>query len=105
MKYRIADEVFERIEEESLNQAKNAVSKGMYEEAEAIGVLTLIKNGLMTQLNLMGLEIWKKLRTPKSIDELTDMVSKDYGISAEECCKDIEEFVSDLVEKGFLKHE
>lgn len=105
MKYSISEEVFERLEEENLKQAKEAISKGLYEEAESIGVLTLIKAGLMTQLNLMGQEIWEKLRTPKSIDELSLLISKDYGIPAEECCKDIEEFVTDLFDKGFLKYE
>lgn len=104
MKFLIADDVFERIEEENLKLAKDALSKGSVSEAEGIGVLTLIKAGIMTQLNLMGLELWEHLKTPKSVDELAKIVSKVYQISEEECSKDIEDFVLDLYNKGFLKN-
>ncbi len=105
MKYSIAEEVFERIEEDNLIKARQQVSLGNYAEAESIGVLTLIKSGIMTQLNLMGLDIWEQLRTPKTVEEIAHMVSKDYGISYEDCYGDIKSFISDLAEKGFLIHE
>jgi|GEM_PF-5506824 len=105
MKFSIADDVFERVEEESLTQAKDALSKGLYEEAEAIGVVTLIKAGIMTQLNLMGMDIWDKLRTPITVEEISRMISSEYGISYDECFCDVNEFVQDLFEKGFLKNE
>lgn len=105
MKFSISEEVFERVEEENLSQAKQALSKGMYEEAEALGVLTLIKAGIMTQLNLMGMEIWNKLRQSATIEEVAKNISEEYGVSYDECFGDVNEFVQDLLEKGFLKND
>ncbi len=105
MKVSIAEEVFERVEEDNLSQAEQAITKGMYEEAEALGVLTLIKAGIMTQLNLMGMNIWNRLKKPVTIEDVAKDISEEYGVNYEECFCDISEFVKDLLEKGFLKND
>lgn len=105
MKLVISEDVFERVEEDSFSKAKDAISKGMYEEAESIGVLTLIRAGIMTQLNLMGMNIWNMLKEPLSVEELAEKIGKEYDISFEACFEDVNLFVKDLLEQGFLKYE
>lgn len=105
MKITISPDVFERIEEDSLRQAEEAVGKGTFEAAEGIGVLTLIKAGVMTQLNLMGMNIWNKLKTPRTLDELAEEIGREFEAPCDECRRDVQEFVDDLAAKGFLIYE
>ena len=105
MKFKIPDDIFERVEEENLKIAEECIKKGMFEEAENIGVLTLIKSGIMTQLNPMGKVIWDNLKTLNTIESLAQKVSKEFDINFEECYKDIECFIKELIEKGFIIYE
>ncbi len=102
---RKSDDVFERVEEEMLKQAEEALSKGMIEESENIGVLTLIKAGVMTQLNLMGYHIWNKITGSVTIKELAEEVSKDFDVPFEEALEDLKIFIKDLIDNGFLNYE
>lgn len=105
MKLKIPDDIFERVEEENLKQAQECIEKGMFEEAENIGVLTLIKSGIMTQLNPMGKIIWDNLKTLNTIESIAQKVSKEFDINFEECYRDIECFIQDLIKKGFITYE
>ncbi len=100
-----AEDIFERLEEDMMKQAEEALSKGMYEEAENIGVLTLIKAGVMTQLNMMGYHIWNKLQDPKTVQALAEEISKDFDVPFEEALEDTKIFIKDLVDNGFLIYE
>lgn len=101
-KVSIANDVFERVEEEALKKVEDALNKGMFEEAENMGVLTLIKGGIMTQLNLMGRVIWDNFKTPITIEEVAKKISGEYKIDYDKCLIDIRDFVKDLISKGFL---
>lgn len=105
MTVKIADDVFERVEEDNLKSAEEAISKGMIEEAENIGVLTLIKSGLMTQLNIMGYHIWNKIKEPKTVPQLADEISKDFDVPYEVALEDVKVFLKDLIDNGFLIYE
>lgn len=104
-KVKIAEDVFERVEEENLKKAEDALSKGLIEAAENLGVLTIIKSGLMTQLNIMGYNIWNKIREPKTISQLAEEISREFEVSYETAILDLEDFLKDLIENGFLVYE
>lgn len=104
-KVKIAEDVFERVEEENLKKAEDALSKGLIEAAENLGVLTIIKSGLMTQLNIMGYNIWNKIREPKTISQLAEEISREFDVSYETAISDLEDFLKDLIENGFLVYE
>ncbi|MCX7991023.1 MAG: PqqD family peptide modification chaperone [Proteobacteria bacterium] len=105
MTVKISDDVFERVEEENLRQAEEALSKGIYEVAENLGVLTLIKAGLMTQLNIMGYHIWNKIKEPKTISQLAEEISKDFDVPYETALEDVKIFLKDLIDSGFIIYE
>lgn len=102
---RISDDVFERIEDDNLRQAEDALAKGLFDVAENLGVLTLIKAGLMTQLNIMGYHIWNKIKEPKTLSQLAEEISKDFEIPYETAFSDIVDFLKDLVDSGFVIYE
>lgn len=105
MTVRISEDVFERVEEDNLKQAEEALAKGMFEVAENLGVLTLIKSGLMTQLNIMGYHIWNKIKEPKTVLQLAEEISKDFAVPYETALEDVKVFLKDLIDSGFVIYE
>lgn len=105
MKIKITDDIFERVEDENLKMAEEGLSKGMYEEVENLGVLTLIKGGIMTQLNYMGKIIWDAIKNSNTIEDICFKISKDFQVDYDECYCDVKDFIQDLVEKGFIIYE
>lgn len=105
MTVRISEDVFERLEEVNLKQAEEALAKGMFEVAENLGVLTLIKSGLMTQLNIMGYHIWNKIKEPKTVPQLAEEISKDFEVPYETALEDVKVFLKDLIDSGFVIYE
>jgi GeoRSP system PqqD family protein len=105
MKLKIPEDIFERVEEENLKKAEDCIKKGMFEEAENIGVITLIRSGIMTQLNPMGKIIWDNIKTIDNIEEIAKKISDEYEINYYECLNDIKNFIEDLKEKGFITYE
>ncbi len=105
MKVRVSDDVFERIEEENLKEAQDLINKGMADKAENLGVITLIKGGIMTQLNLTGKAIWDVLKMKNSIEEIASLISKEFEVDFDTCLEDVKVFIQDLVDKGFVVYE
>jgi len=105
MKVKVSDDVFERIEEENLREAQNLINKGMADKAENLGVITLIKGGIMTQLNLTGKAIWDVLKVKNSIEEIASLISKEFEVDFDTCLEDVKIFIQDLVDKGFVVYE
>lgn len=105
MKIKIPEDIFERVEEENLKKAQECIEKGMLEEAENIGVLTIIRSGTMTQLNFMGKIIWDNLKNLNTVEDVAGKISKEFDINYDECFKDIKFFIEDLTDKGFLTYE
>lgn len=105
MKIKIPDDIFERIEEENFKEAQAYIEKGLFEKAEDIGVVTLIRSGIMTQLNPMGKIIWDNLKSLNTITAVAQKISAEFDISYDQCFNDIKIFVEELVEKGFLINE
>lgn len=105
MKINIPEDIFERVEEDNIKTAQECIEKGMIEEAENIGVLTIIRSGTMTQLNPMGKIIWDNIKELKTIEAIAEKISKEFNINYGECLKDIKVFIEDLIEKGFLIYE
>ncbi|MGE5247577.1 MAG: hypothetical protein ACM3L8_04445, partial [Verrucomicrobiota bacterium] len=49
------------------------------EEYEDLGVLTLMHNGAIHQLNLVGAEIWTRVNGVNSVDRISGEVAELFG--------------------------
>jgi Coenzyme PQQ synthesis protein D (PqqD) len=62
------------------------------------------KKGEYYTLNEVGSNIWDSLKTgPKSIEELVAAVLEEYEISPEECRKDIQSIINELLEEKLIE--
>lgn len=86
-----------RAEEEVLE----ALRRG--EDASERGVVTLVLSGMMHQLNLFGGRIWELADGTRSTEEIAAAVAAEFGWEAAQVRADVEEFVQDLRERGWLR--
>lgn len=66
-----------------------------------VGEMVVEFNGLMN-LSESGALLWKKLADGSSEDELVDVLLNEYNVDRETAKADVEEFISQLQEKGLL---
>ena len=62
-------------------------------------------NGQCYGLNSVAKDVWRKLETPKSFDELRSALLDEYDVGVEECTSDLEGLLSDLQAKGLIASE
>ncbi len=60
-------------------------------------------NASIVILNPVSQIIWGKLETGASFDEILDVVTTEFDVSAEEASADIKDFLNGLEEAGLLK--
>lgn len=46
--------------------------------------------------------VWRQLEQPKSFKELRQALLAEYDVSTEQCTRELEELMDDLVEKGLV---
>lgn len=66
-----------------------------------IGERVIQFNGLMT-LSDSGALLWKKLESGADLDDLLEVVLREYSIDKHIAMADIEEFISAIYEKGLI---
>ncbi|MCX8128628.1 MAG: PqqD family protein [Clostridia bacterium] len=59
-------------------------------------------NGLMT-LSESGASLWRKLEEGADEDELVDLVLKEYDIDEATARADVQEFISNMLERGLCE--
>jgi hypothetical protein len=69
---------------------------------EAGAVLQNTENGATFTINPMGAHIWRHLTKGVTKDDIVDRVSTDFGVEREQVCRDVEEFLLGLEQKGLL---
>jgi hypothetical protein len=67
-----------------------------------LGQMVVEFNSLMT-LNESGAMIWKKLETGAEMDELVDMILREYNVDENTARSDIQEIIDAMNEKGLLE--
>ncbi len=84
-------------------QVEQALSSGM--EADEQGTVILIASGTMHQLNYVGGAIWQLCDGTRTAGAIVDQLLGEFDVERDELAADVETFVADLLEKGWLDHE
>lgn len=66
-------------------------------------ILLDIDSGYFFQLNRTGARIWAFVDEPRTMSALCDHMAASYKVDAEECRRDVTEFVTDLISRGVLQ--
>lgn len=67
-----------------------------------VGSTALAFNGIIT-LDPVGTQIWKDLEAGKSRDEILNHILEDFDVTAEIASHDLDAFLNQLREKGYLE--
>ncbi|MFO8054503.1 MAG: PqqD family protein [Bacteroidales bacterium] len=79
--------------------APEVISGNISEEA----VLMSIESGAYYALDSVASRIWTLLsQEPASVDELTEMLLREYDVDEPTCRKDVEEFIRDMLKRKLL---
>jgi len=80
--------------------SEEKVRKG--EEYEDLGVLTLIVDGAIRQLNLVGAEIWTRINSVNTVGKIAAEVASLFGADTGEMQDDVLEFLKEVEGKGWI---
>jgi len=72
------------------------------EDFEDLGVLTLMHEGSVHQLNLIGAEIWTRVNGANSLDRIAEEVASLFGWESGEAKEAVLEFLKGLESKGWV---
>ncbi len=72
------------------------------EEYENLGVLTLLVDGAIHQLNLVGAEIWTRINSVNTIEKIAAEVAPLFGADFGEMQADVLEFLKGIEAKGWV---
>jgi len=73
------------------------------EDFEDLGVLTLMHEGSVHQLNLIGAEIWTRVNGANSLDRIAEEVASLFGWEPDETKDAVLEFLKGLETKGWVR--
>ncbi len=91
-----------REEDESKAQALDGLAKG--EDIEDLGTSILFSDGVMMSLNILGTEVWK-LCDGRTVEEIASELIEQFDVEPDVLKKDIQEFLSELAKKDFIRYE
>lgn len=74
------------------------------EDVSERGTVILIISGMMHQLNLVGGRIWALCDGSRGIDEVATELAGEFEVSQEEVRGDVEEFLADLLQRGWVSY-
>jgi pyrroloquinoline quinone biosynthesis protein D len=95
-------DVLWREEDESVQQVLDGLAAG--ENVADIGTSVLFSDGLMTSLNLLGTEIWKRC-DGRSVDEIIAELTDRFDVEPAVLKEDALAFLSELARKGYIRYE
>lgn len=67
------------------------------------GTLLIVERGRITELNLLGGEIWKLCDGTRDAAAIVDELLPRFEVGRDELSRDVAEFVADLVSRGWLE--
>ena len=83
----------------TIEKKQEIISSGMDDET----VMMSIQEGKYYGLNPVGSRIWELLAQPRTLARVCDILLAEYDIPAEECQREVVEFVEKLLEKKLVK--
>lgn len=72
------------------------------EDFEDFGVLTLMMSGAIHRLNLVGAEVWTRINGVSTAEGIAAAVAPLFGADPEDMLMEVEEFLRDIEEKGWI---
>jgi pyrroloquinoline quinone biosynthesis protein D len=90
-----------REESDASRDALAALEEGR--DAGGEGTLLIVERGRITELNLLGGEIWKLCDGSREVGAIVDELLARFDVSREELAHDVDGFVADLVARGWLE--
>jgi hypothetical protein len=52
--------------------------------------------------NSVATSVWRQLEQPKSFDQLRDSLLEEYEVDPQQCTRELQELLDDLVAKGLV---
>lgn len=93
-------EIVWRVEKRRQQEVLTALEAG--EDVDDSGTVILLLSGMMHQLNLVGGLIWQQCDGQKSCAAIAEKLASEFSVDQEEVEADVDEFVKDLMERGWL---
>ncbi|HWR96877.1 MAG TPA: PqqD family protein [Candidatus Methanoperedens sp.] len=90
-----------REEPDAAREALAALEAG--EDAGGEGTLLIVERGRVTELNLLGGEVWKLLDGTRDTDAIVDALLARFEVGRDELAADVREFLADLVARGWVE--
>jgi pyrroloquinoline quinone biosynthesis protein D len=75
------------------------------EAIENEGTVILLLSGMMHQLNLLGGMIWTLCDGSRDAGQVTEELLQEFDVEREILQADVDEFIADLLERGWLSHD
>jgi len=89
-----------REEPEAAREALAALEAGR--DAAGEGTLLVVERGRITELNLLGGEIWKLCDGTRDVGAIVEALLPRFEVGRDELARDVVEFLGDLVARGWL---
>ena len=96
------DDIFFRREIEDAEELKKFLEDTT---ASDKGYLTIIDAGTMHQLNYLGGRIFEECDGTKDLNGIVKVLKKEFDIEENDLKADVEDFIEDLLERGWLSYE
>lgn len=69
------------------------------------GTVILLMSGMMHQLNLLGGYVWNLCDGHRDLAAIVAALQTEFDVDAETLSADVEEFIADLLERGWLVYD
>jgi pyrroloquinoline quinone biosynthesis protein D len=89
-----------RIEKRRQAEVLKALEAG--EDVDDSGTVILLQSGMMHQLNLVGGLIWQQCDGQQTLAAIAAELAREFSVEQGEVESDVDEFVTDLKERGWL---
>ena len=89
-----------REEQDAARDALAALEAGR--DAGREGTLLVVERGRITELNLLGGEIWKLCDGSRDVGAIVEELLPRFEVERDELVRDVGEFLADLVARGWV---
>jgi pyrroloquinoline quinone biosynthesis protein D len=89
-----------REEPDAARDALAALEAGR--DAGGEGTLLVVERGRITELNILGGEIWKLCDGTRSVGAIVEELLPRFEVEGDELARDVAEFITDLLARGWV---
>lgn len=100
-RYRRRPGIAWREEPDAAREALASLEAGR--DAGGEGTLLIVERGRITELNILGGEIWKLCDGSRDLQAIVEELLTRFDVTRAELARDVTEFVADLVSRGWLE--